>query len=86
MGTYYILKNLQTPQHSTQTAEQILHQKSFEFQHSTRKEIRHLSDQLQEDKDLKTGVKEHFTNIKNGEIEKISSSSTCMERKTCNRS
>ena len=35
-------------------------------------------------RDLETWVKEHFRIIKNGEKEKISSSSTCIKRKTCN--
>ena len=35
---------------------------------------------------METRVKEHFINIKNRGIEKISSSGTCMERKTLNGS
>jgi hypothetical protein len=50
MSTINLTKSTNTTT-STHATEPILHQKSFEFQHershSTRKEIRNLSDQLQ---------------------------------------
>ena len=72
LGHNKTYKNLQTPQHSTHAAEQILYQKFFEFQLKDNIPLEKKSEiyQINCKKIYIIKTKRDFRNIENGEIEK----------------